>query len=117
MTNVLVLRRRAAAAAVLGLLWWGISPAAAARARKPVNRSVTIDALVFQLAAITVRAGDTIVWVNKDPFPHTVTSKAGGFDSGTIAPGGSWRYTPAKKGNFEYLCTFHPTMTATLRVR
>jgi plastocyanin len=108
---------RASVAAVLGVLWWSVGPAAAAEARKPVTRTVTIDALVFLPAAITVNAGDTIVWVNKDPFPHTVTSKPGGFDSGTIAPGESWRYTLTKKGTFEYLCTFHPTMTATLRVR
>jgi plastocyanin len=34
-----------------------------------------------------VKAGDTVVWVNKDPFPHTVTSQAGGCDSPEIVPG------------------------------
>ena len=36
---------------------------------------------------MTVKAGDTVVWVNKDPVPHTVTSQAGGCDSPEIAPG------------------------------
>ena len=63
-----------------------------------------------------VRVGDTVRWVNKDPFPHTVTSKEGGFDSHEIASGKSWRYRARKAGVFPYVCTLHPTMKATLRV-
>jgi plastocyanin len=116
MTRSLV-RHLVSAVAVLGLLSASAGPAPAAEGRKPVTHTVTIDALAFLPAVVTVTAGDTIVWVNKDPFPHTVTSKAGGFDSRTIDPGESWRYKTAKKGQFEYLCTFHPTMVATLRVK
>jgi plastocyanin len=57
------------------------------------------------------------VWVNKDLVPHTATSKAGEFDSQVIPAGKSWRFTTRKKGEFAYVCTFHPTMTATLQVR
>ena len=42
---------------------------------------------------MTAKRGDTIVWVNKDPFPHTATAK-GVFDSHEIAAGKSWKYTP-----------------------
>jgi plastocyanin len=63
-----------------------------------------------------VKAGDTVVWVNKDLITHTATSKAGNFDSGEIAPGTSWKYTPGKEGEFGYICTFHPSMKAKLRV-
>ncbi len=80
------------------------------------THAVTIDATSFQPALLVVRSGDKIVWTNKDPFPHTVTSKSGGFDSGQIAPGQSWQLTPTKKGEFAYVCTFHPAMKATLRV-
>ena len=55
--------------------------------------------------------------VNKDLVPHTATSKAGGFDSQVIQADKSWRFTVRKKGDFAYVCTFHPTMKATLRVR
>jgi plastocyanin len=110
-------RRFASVAAVLGLLCSSVSPAAAADAPKPVTHTVTIDGTSFQPMAITVNAGDTIVWLNKDPFPHTVTAETGGFDSGAILPGKSWRYKPTKKGKFAYTCTYHPTMKATLRVK
>jgi len=65
----------------------------------------------------TVAPGDTIVWVNKDLVPHTATSKTGGFDSKGIEADESWSYTIRKTGDCAYICTFHPTMKAMLRVK
>jgi plastocyanin len=109
--------RGCAAAAALGLLVWSSTPGAAAGAAKPATHTVVMQAVGFQPVALTVAAGDAIVWVNKDPFPHTATSKAGGFDSGTIDAGKSWKVTVRKKGEFGYVCTLHPTMKGTLRVK
>ena len=113
-------RARFARAAVVVSLLAGNDITAAADARsastKASTRTVTIEAVQFVPDTIAVRAGDTVLWVNKDPFPHTVTSKEGGFDSHEIAPGKSWRYQARKTGVFRYLCTLHTTMKATLRV-
>ena len=68
-------------------------------AAPPTTHTVTIDGSRFDPSTLAVKAGDTVVWVNKDPFPHTSTSKAGGFDSQTIAAGKSWTLTAAKKGD------------------
>ena len=103
-------------AAAMALLFWSVGPAAAPDAARAATHTVAIDGTSFQPAALTVKVGDSVVWVNKDPFPHTVTSTAGGFDSHEIAPGKSWKYTAAKKGDFPYVCIFHPPMKATLRV-
>ena len=54
--------------------------------------TVTIDASRFEPEQLTVQAGDTVVWVNKDLVAHTATSQMGDFDSGLIAPGKSWKY-------------------------
>ena len=81
------------------------------------THTVTIEGMRFLPEVLTVSSGDTIVWVNKDLVPHTATSKDGGFDSKTIQAGESWKYTAATKGDFAYICTFHPTMKGTLRVR
>ncbi len=83
---------------------------------KPTTHHITIEAVRFQPQSITVKVGDVVVWANKDPFPHTATSKAAGFDSHPIAPDASWKYTATKRGEFSYVCTLHPTMTATLTV-
>ena len=80
------------------------------------THTVTIEGMRFQPESITVAPGDTIVWVNKDLVPHTATSEAGGFDSEEIQAEKSWRYTIQDKGDFAYVCTFHPTMKGTLRV-
>jgi plastocyanin len=83
----------------------------------PKTHTVTIEGMRFQPQTLTVSRGDTIVWVNKDVVPHTATSKAGGFDSKTIQVEGSWEYTAGTKGEFAYICAFHPVMKATLRVQ
>lgn len=80
--------------------------------------TVKIAGMRFDPATVTVARGDTVVWVNEDPFPHTVTSAdAGRFDSHAIAPGASWRYRAKALGRYAYACTFHPTMQATLVVK
>ena len=83
---------------------------------KPATHTVTIDGAQFSPASLTVRAGDTIVWVNKDILAHTATSASGGFDSKTIQPDKSWKYVAKKKGEFSYTCSFHP-MNGKLVVR
>ena len=55
-------------------------PAARQKSR-PVTHQVTIDATSFSSADLTIAAGDTVVWTNKDVIPHTATdTMAKGFD-------------------------------------
>jgi plastocyanin len=84
--------------------------------RKPVTHTIVMEGTSFEPAAITVTLGDSVVWVNKDFFPHTATAD-GVFDSSLVPAGKSWTYTPATKGDVAYVCTLHPTMKGTLRVR
>jgi len=101
----------------LSLLCWGLGSAAlAADARKPATHTVTIEGTRFQPEVLKIKAGDTVVWVNKDFFSHTATSKGGGFDSKEIKTDESWKYTVTKKGELAYVCTLHPSMKGTLRV-
>jgi len=106
--------RSLAFAATLGFIWFAL--VAAADAPTPATRTVTIEGTSFHPKVLAVKVGDSITWVNKDPFPHTVTSRAGDFDSHQIPPGKSWTYTAQTKGEFPYICTLHPTMRAMLRV-
>jgi plastocyanin len=102
-------------AAALGLLSCS-GPGAGSGAPPPATHTVTIESLEFKPADLTVRAGDTIVWVNKDPFPHTATAKEA-FDSKDIAADKSWTFKAAPTGEFSYVCTYHPTMKGTVRVK
>jgi len=91
-------------------------PERSRRASKPAKHTATIEAVQFQPATIEVKRGDSIVWINKDPFPHSVTSASGRFDSKQIQPGESWTYKAQQPGNVPYVCTLHPTMKAALHV-
>ena len=99
----------------LALLLCGIG-AVALGCAPPVTHTVAMEGTAFQPVALTVKAGESIVWINKDPFPHTVTSSAGGFDSKPLEPAQSWAYVASKPGEFSYTCSLHPTMKGTLRV-
>jgi len=90
---------------------------AASAPRKAEKHPIAMEAVAFQPADVTVNAGDTIVWTNKDPFPHTVTSKESVFDSKPIAAGGTWTYRAQKKGDYPYVCSLHPTMSGTIHVK
>jgi plastocyanin len=102
--------------AVVALVVCSMGLAASGRA-KPKTHTVTMEGMRFQPERLTVARGDTIVWVNKDLVPHTATSKAGGFDSQIILAEKSWRFTPRKKGEFAYTCTYHPQMKGMLHVK
>ncbi len=84
---------------------------------KPAVHTVTIDSTAFTPATVNAKVGDTVLWINKDMFPHTATSKAAKFDSGSLLTGKSWKFKVTTKGEFPYICTFHPTMKGTIRVK
>ncbi len=79
--------------------------------------TVVIEGMKFVPDKITVARGDTVVWINKDFFPHTVTATGGRFDSHEIEAAKSWKYVPKKEGEFGYFCILHPAMNGVLVVR
>ncbi|MEO8922715.1 MAG: plastocyanin/azurin family copper-binding protein [Caldimonas sp.] len=106
---------RQATAWALALLLCGAGTHTALAADGTTTHTVTISATSFPTTALKVKRGDTVVWINKDPFPHTVTA-AGDFDSGSIPAGGSWKHVFTKAGNHAYVCTFHPNMKGLVSV-
>jgi plastocyanin len=97
---------------MLGALF-GASPSSEAQTKSKVHH-VAIDAMQFSPRAIEVKVGDTVIWENRDPFPHTVTSENRSFDSGQIGPNRSWKFIVRSRGDFSYVCTLHPTMKGRL---
>jgi len=78
---------------------------------------VIIENMRFSPAELTVKRGEHVVWINKDLFPHTATANSRAFDSGSISPNASWSYVANTVGNYSYVCTLHPTMSARLTIR
>jgi plastocyanin len=82
-----------------------------------VPATVNIANMVFGATSLTVKVGTTVTWKNKDSYAHTVTSNDGTtFDSGNLAGGASFTFTPATAGTYDYHCNLHSGMTGTLIV-
>ena len=84
---------------------------------KPAAISAAIKGFAFAPQTIEAKVGQKITWTNDDAAPHTVTAKSGGeLDSGSLAQGASFSFTPTKAGTIEYFCAIHPSMVGTIDV-
>ena len=61
--------------------------------------------------------GTIVTWTNHDGVAHSITADDGSFDSGNIAPGGTWRRTFPRAGRWTFHCTPHPFMHGTVVVK
>ena len=77
---------------------------------------LTIQNFAYRPANIQVRVGTTVTWTNQDNVPHSVTFKNGMKDSGLLSQGQSFSSTFNTPGTYQYYCTVHPYMVATVTV-
>ena len=112
----------AASAAIVGACGSSGTPAPAATGA-PAAAAVNVDIKSFAFPANTdVAKGTKVTWTNMDGTSHTVTSgtrptKDGKFDSGQLAGAATFSFTFAEAGTFNYWCTFHSSMNATITVK
>jgi plastocyanin len=78
---------------------------------------VVIKDFMFMPETLTVKAGTTVKWANKDEEPHTVFSDTGLFRSGAIDTGETFSFKFDKPGTYHFLCTIHPRMVGTVIVQ
>lgn len=65
---------------------------------------------------IRVRAGQAVVWTNRDPLAHTVTSDTRVWDSGELKEGQRFVQVFTRAGRYSYHCNPHPQMTGVVIV-
>lgn len=65
---------------------------------------------------LTVPAGATVTWVNRDSVPHDATDNGGAWATGLLNQGDSKSLVFQEPGTFQYRCSIHPNMTARLTV-
>ena len=105
--------RNLALGAIAPLVAIAIAAASPARA---ATIEVKIDNFSFNPKQVTVKAGDTVTWVNHDDIPHTVTSKTLVFRSKALDSDDKFSFTFTAPGSFDYFCSLHPMMTGTIVV-
>jgi plastocyanin len=88
-----------------------------AGAAPPPSREhvIAIAAMHFGPTPAGLRAGDTILWVNRDIVTHSATARDRSFDV-TLQPRQSVRVTLRRAGTIAFYCRFHPTMQGALTV-
>lgn len=105
---------RRAAWAVLMLLA-ALLPGTPVRA---AGRSVIIEQYAYGPSSLMVTVGDTVTWTNRDTAAHDVVTTSGpaSFRSKLLAKGQSYSYTFTVPGTYQYYCSVHPTMRASVMV-
>ena len=94
------------------------SAQAAGQDSKGTTVDVKIDNFSFTPPTITIPAGITVKWTNRDDIPHTVVSDdKSTFKSKAMDTDDSFTYTFTKPGTYTYFCSIHPKMTAKVVVQ
>ena len=88
----------------------------ATMAAPPTGAAITIQNYKFFPEALTIKAGTTVTWTNKDEDPHTVMSLTGEPRSDALDTGQTFSYAFTKPGTYQIMCTLHPQMHATIVV-
>ena len=88
-----------------------------ARAGGPAS-AVSIDNFTFTPQSMTVKAGTTVTWTNKDDIPHGVAWTNNAFaKSNALDTDDSYSLTFTTPGTYQYFCYLHPHMVGTLVVQ
>jgi amicyanin len=86
--------------------------------RKAERKSLTlapneigIDNFSFTPPVITVKAGTTVAWINKDDVPHLIVNVQNKFKSSPVLDTDQrFSATLTKPGTYDYFCSLHPKM-------
>lgn len=65
--------------------------------------------------ALTVKKGDTVIWINKDMVTHNVTEKTGAWASPPILRNKQWKRKILS--DIDYFCSLHPVMKGRIEVK
>ncbi len=67
---------------------------------------------------VVIGVNNTVIWVNSDTVPHTVTSDTSNvFDSGNMNANQTFTFEFIKLGTYPYHCTYHSWMHGTVNVK
>ena len=82
------------------------------------ENSVSIDNFTFNPPTLTVKAGTTVTWTNKDDIPHGIASANNAFTrSKAMDTDDSFSFTFTTPGIYQYFCYIHPHMIGTIVVQ
>jgi plastocyanin len=96
---------------------WGVAVSIPSAAESPDATNVVVKDFKFMPTPLTVKAGSTVTWTNKDDDVHTVVSDTGTFKSGAMDTNDSYSFKFDKPGTYHFTCSLHPRMVGTIVVQ
>lgn len=100
------------------LIAFGLSGNAnAAGHAKKADHVVEIKGMAFSPKNLTVKAGETIKFINMDSAPHTASAKDGSFGTGRLKKGESAMVKISTTGDINYFCKVHPSMKGSVTAK
>jgi plastocyanin len=83
---------------------------------------VVMKDIAFKPTSLSVKKGATVTWTNEDSVGHDVTGTGGPATFKSGAPGGlangdTFKHTFTKPGTYDYVCTVHSNMKASVTVK
>lgn len=102
-------------AAIAAVVFLPLQAGKAAPAVSPPG-DIEIDNFTFAPQQLTVRAGTTVIWRNRDDIPHAIASSTRLFKSKALDTDDTYAFTFPTAGTYEYFCSLHPQMTGTIVV-
>jgi len=112
-----MLRTLIAAAALGVVLGTGLAGGVIAAGAQAPTSSVSIDNFTFTPQNLTVKAGTTVTWTNRDDIPHGIAATKNSFKrSQALDTDDSYSFTFTTPGTYQYFCYIHPHMTGTIVV-
>ena len=77
---------------------------------------IVIKDFMFAPDSLTIKAGTTVTWTNKDDEPHSVVSDTGLFRSGARDTDETFSFRFDRPGTYHFTCSIHPKMIGTIIV-
>ena len=74
------------------------------------DAGVVIDNFTFSPTPLTVKAGTTVNWVNRDDMPHSIVLPTLNVKSHPMDTDEDFSYCFEQAGTYDYLCGLHPHM-------
>jgi plastocyanin len=112
----MIFARNRSLMAALGAAALWLSAVSLAHAGAPDTAQIVIKEFMFMPMSLTVKAGSTVTWANKDDEPHTVVSDTGLFRSGAVDTDETFTFKFDKPGTYHFTCSIHPQMVGTVVV-
>lgn len=82
-----------------------------------MGNEINIKNFTFSPAILNAQIGTKIIWKQDDQATHKIISGEGLFSSDNLKPGEEFSFVFTKKGEYNYYCEIHPSMTGKIIIK